>query len=335
MHITRAKLSCLMAILLLASTGLSQKKPERPKLHSDFYFGTYPLSRDAISMMAKENARLLLVGFHQGWDMEKIAKESGVKEEDLDKLFADMEEARLAVEIDQYERRPMLPVIRDRDLDRIEKDLQTHTDEYAKLLQTRWSEIEETAASMAGAQRVPKKQLLYQIVVGGILFGSMNDAFFEDQTIMVNPPRRQGSQRYYAWLVEGDPALAGILKREQWESEGYTMVSIGPTLQESRTGLDQVRTDNGMILEDAEARRFRSFLTIFAKDKLLPYFKKNRSDFLKVLNELDAGRYVRVSDAFAWYYDQMANGAARQLVEAGLIQPPDVQFVYAMKAPLR
>src|SRR4030095_11460380 len=100
------------SVLLLASTGLSQKNQEKPKLHSDFYFGTYPQSRDAIEIMAKEKARLLLVGFHNGWDIEKIAKESKSPEDELERLFADLQEVRFADEVDSFEDRPILPVIR-------------------------------------------------------------------------------------------------------------------------------------------------------------------------------------------------------------------------------
>jgi hypothetical protein len=323
------------ALLLTASSGLSQKKLEKPKLHTDFYFGTYPVSRDAAALFDKENVRLVLVGFHQGWDIEKISKESKVPEVDLDKVFADLEEGRLAFERDQFERRPLLPVIRDKDIAKVQKSLQTHTQEYSKLLQSYWADIESATASLAGAKAVPKEQLLYQVVVGGILFGGMNVAFYEDQTLMVPPPRRAAGQQYYAWLVESDPKLAGVLKREEWLSDGYTMVSIGPTLAPNRTRLESIRTANGMILDEAEARRFRSFLTIFAREKLLPHFKKNRSSFLSVLNEFDAGRYVRVSDAFAWYYDQIANGVAEELVAGRKIEPPTGQYTYALKVPTR
>jgi len=325
----------LLAALLTASTAWSQKSQEKPKLHSDFFFGSYPVSRDADMTMAKEKVRLLLVGFHNGWNIEKIAKETKAPEDELERLFADLQEARFADEVDQYDQRPMLPVIREKDIKKVQKNLQTHTDDYAKLLQSNWSEIDAAISQLAGAKNVPHAQLLYQVVVGGILFGGMNDAFFEDQTIMVPPPRRTGSQRYYAWLVESDPKLAGTLKREQWESDGYTMASIGTGLPAVRTSLDQIRMGKGMILEEAEARRLRSFIAIFCRERLLPYFKRNRSDFLNVLNEFDAGKYVRVSDAFAWYYDQMANGVAQQLVSAKLIDPPNGQYVYAVKAPGR
>jgi len=336
----KSKLIVLTTLLLLASSLVAQKKPEKPKLHADFYLGTYPVSRDAAALLAKENARMLLVGFHQGWDIEKIAKEAKATPEDMDKVFADLDDARLASEIDQYTKRPMLAVIRDKDIEKVQRKLLTDTQDFANVFQSHWAEIETAAASFTGAQNVPKPQLLYQIVVGGILFGGMNDSFFEDQTLMVNLPRRTGSQRYYAWLVESDPALAGLLKREQWESGGYTMVSVGFGLPKERTTLDQVRAAKGMVLDEAEARRFRSFIAIFSREKLLPFFKKNRSDFLKALDLLDAGHYVSVSEAFAWYYDQMANGVAAQLVKARLIeapggQSPNGQYAYALRAPAR
>ena len=113
------------------------------------------------------------------------------------------------------------------------------------------------------------------------------------------------------------------------------MVSIGQTLTENRVTLSSVRTAKGMVLEDAEARKLRSFITIFCKEKLLPYFKKNRESIRVAISQLEAGRYVRLADGFAWYYDQMANGAAAQLVADRLIQPPGAQYVYALKAPAR
>jgi hypothetical protein len=320
-------------MLLVATTGFSQKKPEKPKLHSDFKFGTYPISRDAATLLGKENARLVLVGLHQGWDMEKISKESKVKEEELDKVFADLEEANLAVERDQFERRPMIPVIRDRDFEKIQKMLQAHIQEFTGVLQANIPEIEAAIAPLNGSKGVAKPQMLYQVVVGAILFGAMNDAFYEDQTIMVSPSRPGSLRRYYAWLVESDPKLAGVLKREQWESDGYTVVSVGPSLAASRMSLEKLRMENGMVLEDAEARRFRSFITIFSKERLLPYFKKNRATFLNAVNQLDAGRYVSVSSAFAWYYDQLANGVVDNLVAARVIQPPATQYTFALKAP--
>jgi hypothetical protein len=333
----KSKILVLAASLMLltSSAALSQKPQERPKLHADFYFGTYPASREAATIMAKDKSRLLLVGFHNGWDIEKIAKESKSPEDEFERLFADFQEEGLATERDQYDFRPLLPVIRDKDLAKIEKNLKTHISEFTNHLRGNWPEIEAAIAPLTGAKGVPQSQLLYQVVVGGILFGGMNDAFFDDQTIMVSPRRRSGSQRYYAWLVEGNPKFAGVLKREQWESDGYTMVSIGSGMTAARISLDRIRTEKGMVLDEAEARRLRSFIAIFSKEKLLPYFKKNRESFRTAVNLLDSGKYVSLSEAFAWYYDQIANGVATELVGAGLIQQPNTHYAFAMKAPGR
>ena len=124
------------------------------------------------------------------------------------------------------------------------------------------------------------------------------------------------------------------MKREQWESDGYTVVSVGKTLPATRTSLAAIRAEKGMVLDEADARKLRSFMTIFSKERLLPYFQRNRTEFLDAVRGFDAGRYVRVTDAFAWYYDQMANGVVDDLVSARLIQPPPAngQYAYALKA---
>jgi hypothetical protein len=329
----RAKVLLIAAILLIAPITLSQKETEKPKLHTDFHFGVYPVLREAPSLLAQANAKLLIVGFHQKWDIEKIAKESKVAGVELDRIFTDLEDARLVFEVDQYERRPMLPVIRDRDIAKVQRSLQIHTTEFTNLLKASLPEIETAIVPMTGAKEVPMAQLMYQVVAGAIVFGGMHDAFFEDQTIMTTPTRRVGSQRYYAWLVESDPARAGILKREQWESDGYTVVSIGKGLAPSRMSLERIRAEHGMVLDEAESRRFRSFILTFTKERLLPHFKKNRASFLNALNELDAGKYVSVSSAFAWYYDQIANGVVENLASAKLIQSPAAQYAFALKVP--
>jgi len=320
---------------LLATTGLSQKNQEKPKVHADFFFGTYPVARDAETLLGNPKVRMLLVGLHNKWNIEKTAKESGVAEDELERLFADLQEARLADEIDQFDSRPILPVVRDKDMKKIEKNLQSHTSDFAAYLRANIPEIETALAPLTGAKGVPQPQLLYQVVVGAILFGGMHDAFFEDQTIMVTPRRRVGSQRYYAWLIESDQKLAGVLKREQWESDGYTMVAIGQGLAKSKVSLDSLRKENGMVLEEAEARRLRSFITIFSKEKLLPWFKKNRESIRTTIALMDAGSYSSLSDVFAWYYDQIANGAVSELVASRKIQPPDGHYAFALKAPGR
>src|SRR5262249_28655668 len=151
-----------------------------------------------------------------------------------------------------------------------------------------------------GAKDMPKPQLMYQVVVSGVLLGGMDDTFSEDKTLMPPGPRRAKGVRYYAWLVESDPALAGILKREIRESDGYSIISIGPKLAQERAGLEQIRATHGLVLEQTQARAFRTFVMVFSRDKLLPYFKKIRPDLLKVATLVESGKYIAFKDFFAW-----------------------------------
>jgi hypothetical protein len=287
--------------------------------------------------MAKDDVRLLMVGLHQGWDVEKISKETKLGIDDVSRLLADIEEQRLAFAVDEYESRPGFPVIRERELEKFktEESLKVHAQELARLFQANWKDIETTVSSLAGAKGVPKDELMYQIVVSGLLYGAMLDVFFEDQTLLVPPPRRVGSQRYYGWLIEGDARLAGNLKREQWESEGHYIVSIGTTLQKDRVSLSQIRSENGMILDEAESRRFRSFLSVFSRDKLLPFFKKNRTDLFAATNKFETGMYARRTDVFSWYYDQMVNRAVDDLIKSGNLKTPNRHYTYAVRTPTR
>jgi hypothetical protein len=187
------------------------------------------------------------------------------------------------------------------------------------------------AASLNGAKGIPKEQLMYQIVVSGILFGGMNDAFFEDKTLIPPGPRRGRSQRYYAWLAEGDPRNAGRILREQSQSDTNTVVTVGQMLPASRPTMSDIRTSRGMILDEAESRRFRSFIAIFCKDKLLPYFKTTRSDLVKVGALMSSARYTAFGEFLAWYYNQIANNTVDDIVAAKRMLPPTDQYAYAVK----
>ena len=98
-------------------------------------------------------------------------------------------------------------------------------------------------------------------------------------------------------------------------------------------GLDQIRTARGMLLEQQEARRLRSFIAILCRDRLLPFFKKNRADFLKIAAQVESGKYVAFEDFFAWYYNRIANTITAQLASTRRITPPADQFTYAVKLP--
>ena len=324
----------LFMMMLAATAGLAQKRPERPKIHADFHANSLPASREFSNLMAREDVRLLMVGLHQNWDLEKIAKETKLGIDDLSRLMADMEEQRLVVIVDEFETRPGpgLLIIREKEFDerKTEEKLVAHTQELVGVLHAALPEIEAMAGSLSGAKGVPKDQLMYQIVVGGLLYGAMLDTFFEDQTLLVPPPRRIGSQRYYGWLIEGDPRLAGSLKRDQWETEGHYLVSIGNT-QTDRISLSQLRSDNGMVLDEADSRRLRSFLSVLSRDKLMPLFKKHRSAIFDAIRRFEAGKYSALTDVFSWYYDQLVNRAVEELVKTNKLTSPASQYTYAVK----
>src|SRR5438552_13989899 len=149
--------AALLMFLPASFTLLAQKKPEKPKVHPDFYFGSDPSSRDTADLMAKENVRLLLVGFHVGWDVDKIAKELKLSADELNKIYDELEEQRLAGKrsADDDGVRPLLPVIRERDFDRVKDSLGRHTEEFSRVLQAVWGDIESTASSLSGANGVP------------------------------------------------------------------------------------------------------------------------------------------------------------------------------------
>ena len=317
--------------LLAASMVLAQKPVPRPKVHSDFAFASFPVSREAALILAKEKYRYMLVAFHEGWDFEKIGKEMKVTDEEVDKIFSDLDTEHLATQTQDSDPRPNIPVIREKDIQLIKTSLEKHSDGFAKVIAGSWSQIETTASSLNGAKGVPKEELMYQLVTSGMLLGTMIDVFYEDKTLIPPGPRRGRGQRYYAWLVEGDPKYAGRIQREEGQGDGYTIVTVGPTVPAIRPTLNEIRTGRGMVLDEAESRRLRSVLTIICRDKLLPYLKENRNDFLKVAGQLRAGKYSSFGEFFAWYYIQIVNGAVDDIVESKRMLPPADLYAYAVK----
>ena len=83
----------------------------------------------------------------------------------------------------------------------------------------------------------------------------------------------------------------------------------------------------------ADARKYRTFIGIFSRDKLLPYFKNRREEFLKLGVQMSSGRYIAFAEFFAWYYNTMANQIADTLVAEHRITPPENLYTYAVKAP--
>jgi hypothetical protein len=327
MHIKVAAL----VLWIGASVSFAQKPQERPKVHSDFTFGSYPVSRDAINLMSKDKIRYMVVAFHEGWGFDKVGKELKLTDDEVDRLFSELDTEKLA-KLDQYnDPEPNILVIREKDMEKIKASLQKHSQEFTDIIAGNWSQIEAMASSLTGAKGVPKEELMYEIVVAGILLGGMNEVFYDDKTLVPPGPRRGRGQSYYAWLAEGDPRTAGRVKREQSQSDANTIVTVGATLSVVRPSMNEIRTGHGMILDEAESRRMRSFVNIFCKDKLLPYFKSKRNEMMKVGATMSSGKYTAFGEFLAWYYNQIANNAVDEIVAAKRMKPPSDQYAYAVK----
>jgi hypothetical protein len=321
------KILVLPLMLLLA-----QKPAEKPKVHADFQFGSYPTSRTGEELMKEELTREVVVAFHEGWGLDKIAKTLKVSLDDVSKISDKLEDERIAGRRDEFDVRPFIPVIREADYLRVKDGLKRHTDEFTKVITDNWKDIEGLVDSLEGMKAVPKDRAMYETVVSGILLGGMMDAFYDDQTIMPGPPRHGKNERYYAWLVESNPAAAGKLKRELRESANYRIITIGATLPAEKLNVDDLR-GKAVVLDEAEARKYRAFIGIFTRDKLMPYFKSHRAEFLKQAGLVQAGRYVAFAQVFAWYYDAMANGVTDALAASHRIAAPETLYTYAVRVP--
>jgi hypothetical protein len=311
---------------------LSAQKPvKKPDVHPDFQFGSYPLSRNAENIMKEDLAREVVVAYSQGWSIDKMAKMLKATTGDLSRTSDKLEDERLIARVDE-DLSPLMPVIRERDWDRMKDPVRKHTEEFTKLLLDNWKDIETMVDSLKGTKGVDKGRVMYETVVSGILLGGMMDAFYEDKTFMPGPRRRGKTEAYYAWLVESNPEAAGKLRRELRESAGYRVITIGTSLADEKLNPDDLR-GKATILEDDDARKYRSFIGVLSRDKLLPYFKTRRVDFIKLGGLISSGRDVAFAEFFAWYYNVLANGVADSLASAHRVTPPEKLYTYAVKAP--
>jgi hypothetical protein len=133
-------------------------------------------------------------------------------------------------------------------------------------------------------------------------------------------------------MVESNPEAAGKLRRELRESAGYRVVTIGTALADEKLNPDDLQ-GKATVLEDADARKYRTFISVLSRDKLLPYFKSQRSEIIKLGSLLSSGRDVAFAEFFAWYYNTVANGVADVLASEHLVTPPEKLYTYAVKAP--
>jgi hypothetical protein len=320
----------LLALLLVLPTA-AQKK-EKPKVHADFQFGSYPSSRTGTALMANEQARLLLVGYHEGWQLDKVAKTFKLTVTDLAKVSDELEDQKLGGRVNDFDVRPFLLVVREPEFDRLKPSIELHTQELLKVLQDNWTSIENMVTALPGAKRIPSGQLMYETVVSGILLGGLMDAFYEDKTMMVGPPRRSRTEGYYAWLVESNPAAAGSIVREIRESDRYRIVTVGKVFAEEKLNVGDLR-GNATVYDDDDARRYRTFINVLTRDKFIPYFKSRRSDFLKIAPLVKASKYTAFAGFFAWYYNTIVNRTVDALVAAKKITPPEKYYTYAIRAP--
>ena len=307
---------------------LAQKPVKKPDVHPDFHFGSYPYSRAAEEILKDELSRQIVVAYHQGWSLDKIAKQLKAQISDVSKAADKLEDARLAGRRDEYDVRPFMPVIREQDFDKVKDTLRRHTQEFTKVILDNWNDIDAMAGSLDGAKGLPKDRLMYETVVSGILLGGMMDAFYEDKTLMP-PPGRRG---YFAWLLESNPEAAGKLRREIRESAGYRVVTIGTALADEKLNAGDLRGKD-TVLEEADARKYRTFINVLTRDKLLPYFKTRREEFRKAGSLIKAGGYSAFAEFFAWYYNAIANGVAEALVAERRVTPPQKLYTYAVRAP--
>ena len=314
-------------VLLLTA----QKPAKRLDVHPDFQFGSYPWSRTAESLLKEDLAREILVAFSQGWSVDKIAKTLKVSTNDVSRISDNLEDEGLTGLVDS-DTQALLPVIRERDFDRMKEPLRRHTQEFTKLITDNWKDIESMVDSLEGTKGIPKGRVMYETVVSGILLGGLMDAFYEDKTLMPPPRRRGKTNRYFAWLVESNSEAAGLLRRELRESASYRVVTIGKELPEEKLNPDDMRGKD-TVLEDADAIKYRKFIGLLSRDKLLPYFKNHRPEFIKLGAQLSSGRDVAFAEFFAWYYNTIANGVTETLVDSHRITPPEKLYTYAVRTP--
>jgi hypothetical protein len=285
-------------------------------------------------MMADEQTRETEVAYAEGWSLDKLAKTFKLNISDLNRISDKLEDERLLRRDEYNELRPGMPVVRERDYERVKEGLRREAQGFSDTLQNHWSDIEKAVDGLQGSKNLPKARVMYETVVSGILLGGMEDAFYDDKTMMPPPPRRgkSGNDRYYAWLVEDNPAAAGKLKRELRESDGYRIISIGSEFPEDRQEASDLR-GKATVYEDDDAVKYRRFIAVFSRDTLLPYFKNHRPQFLAMGNLMSSGHYVAFAEAFAWFYNTIVDFTVDDLVAAHRILPPEKSYTYAIRIP--
>ncbi len=322
----------VLAVLVLGGAGAAAagQENERPKVHTDFQFGSFPQSNDAAETFSSENVLMLVVGMHEGWSIDKFIKETEKDRVEILTITDELEEGRLIRGRSDYDMRPGMVVLREPDLALLAPSLIRHTTELTELIQGHWPEIEEFVESLEAATDIPQAEILYQAIVGGVLLGGMIDAFYDDKTLMPGPPRRaRRGAGFYAWLIEGSGGPAHIYRQARQVGR-HRIVSVGPAPEEDlRISLEDV---DGPVYGDQDARRWRVFASIFSRDYVLPFLKSKRGEFIELHETVRASKYAAFAEFLAWYYQSLVAGVIDSLVSSGRIKAPETSYKYALRS---
>jgi len=330
-------LSCVFITLIAlvsAPAGLAQEEEERPEVHTDFKFGSFPYSPEAQERFLDEDTVRLVIGFHEGWSIDKFIQETESVRIDVLTLADDLEDSRLIRGRSDYDMRPAFPVLRELELGILLPEIRSHAGELTRLIEIHWDEVEEFVSSLEAAQEIPRKQVLYQALVGGILLGGMIDAFGDDRTLLAgSEPRRarRRGQGYYAWMTEGDAGPRHLVHQTRRVGR-YQVVSVGSVPEENLlVRIDDLRLE-APVYENEDARKWRVFASVFSRDYLLPYFKSQRDRFIGLHEQIRASRYSALAEFIAWYYQSVVADVIAQFVSIELIEAPETSYKYAIQS---
>ena len=326
--------SLLVAALLLVWLGVPAVLVGQDELdiHPDYSSGTFPYSAEAMERFGSEDVRLFIAGLHKGWSIDKYIRETEKPRIEILTLADELQDDRIIRGRDDYDMRPGFPVLTQEELGLLGPEIDKDAADVLGILETQWAQIEEFAASLEAGQGQPTGQRLYSIVVGNILLGGMVDVFYSDGTMMPGPPRREGRSGYYVWFIEGEASGPSEIYRESDRVGRYQVYSVGPAVDESlRVEIDELRQDSP-VYEYDDARRWRTFGGLFARDQLLPYFKGQRYSLLELHSEIYASRYSAFSEFVAWYYQSVVSRVVDGLVRTGRIESPETTFRYALRS---
>ena len=214
-------------VFLMSLTVGVNAQDERPDVHADFKYGVFPYSSEAVERFAPEPARLMISAFHKGWNVDKYIKESGIPEVEVLTLLQEFEDDRLVRGRNDYDLRPGFPVYREDELPETAPLIAETAAGFVRTIESQWGGFEELVSSLEAGQNFPREEMLYRVVAGGLLFGGMIDALFDDKTLMPAPPRRAGRREaYYAWMTEGDAGPPQLILQSAPVGR-YNVFSIG------------------------------------------------------------------------------------------------------------